>query len=238
MNALYSKGLTACLLVALPLLMQTSIVSAEPMVSKPKIVAKQLQQSTNRRKDFTKVRSSNSDPSRDSIFQFSASGNKYKIKANGLGVKESGNLKPTKFNLKIANGDFIESLSFLDFENNILILASITDNEGSGGSVYSLSKTNSQVKWVANIPGFNIGDVTIEDNYAYITAIGVVSKLDLRSGKYMWKHTNLYQKNKAFGYFDRPEIQGKTVIFRGSSTDGDAPKNIVVDKISGKIIAI
>jgi hypothetical protein len=28
------------------------------------------------------------------------------------------------------------------------------------------------------------------------------------------------------------------VIFRGISTDGTAPKNIVVDKISGKIIAI
>jgi hypothetical protein len=91
---------------------------------------------------------------------------------------------------------------------------------------------------VANIPGFNIGDVTIENNYAYITAIGFVSKLDLRSGKYIWKHTDLYQKNAAFGFFDRPKIQGGKVIFRGVSRDGKAPRNIVVDKISGKIIAI
>jgi hypothetical protein len=80
--------------------------------------------------------------------------------------------------------------------------------------------------------------VTIEDNYAYITAIGFVSKLDLRLGKYIWKHTDLYQKNAAFDFFDRPKIQGRKVIFRGVSSDGKAPINIVVDKISGKIIAI
>jgi hypothetical protein len=237
MKVIYSQRLIAYLLITLSL-MQASVVSAEPMVSKPTIVAKQFQQSANRRKDFTKVKSNNLSSSRDSIFQFYSSGNKYKIKADGSGIRESGNLKTTKFNLKIATGDFIESLSFLDFEDNLLMIASITDNEGSGGSVYSLRKTNSQVKWATNIPGFNIGDVTIEDNYAYITAIGFVSKLDLRSGKYIWKHPNLYQKNHAFASFDRPEIQGKTVIFRGISTDGAAPKNIVIDKASGKIIAI
>ena len=208
------------------------------MLNKPKIAAKQLEQSVNQRKDFTKVTSSNSSSSRDSIFEFSSSGTKYKIKADGAGTRGSANLKSTKFNLKIANSDFIEALSFLDFEDNILLLANITDNEGSGGSVYSLRKTDSQIKWVANIPGFNIGDVTIEDNHAYITAIGFISKLDLRSGKYIWKHTNLYQKDRAFGSFDRPKVQGKTVIFRGNSSDGVAPTNIVVDKISGKIIAI
>jgi hypothetical protein len=232
MKAIYFPRLTACLLITLSL-MQASVVRAEPMVSKSKIV----RQSANRQKDFTNVKSSNSSSPRDSVFEFSSSGNKYKIKANGSGVRGSGNLKSTKFNLKIASSDFIESLSFLDFEDNILMIASITDNEGSGGSVYSLKKNNSQIKWVTNIPGFNIGDVTIEDNYAYITAIGFVSKLDLRSGKYIWKHPNLYQKNHAFGSFDRPEIQGKTVIFRGISTDGAAPKNIVIDKMSGKIIA-
>ncbi len=237
MKAIYYHRLTAYLLITLSL-MQASTVGAETIVSKPKIIAKQLLQSANQRKDFTNVKSSNSSLSRDSIFQFSSSGNKYKIKADGSGMRGSGNLKPTKFNLKIASGDFIESLSFLDFEDNILILASITDNEGSGGSVYSLKKANSQVQWVANIPGFNIGYVAIEDNYAYITAIGFISKLDLRSGKYIWKHTNLYQKDRAFGIFDRPEVQSKTVIFRGISNDGTAPKNIVIDKISGKIIAI
>jgi hypothetical protein len=237
MKAIYFQKLAVYLLITLSLT-QASILGAEPMRSKANIVAKQLPQQANQRKDFTNVKSSNSSSPRNSIFQFSSSSNKYRIKADGSGIRGSGNLKPTKFNLKLASGDFIESLSFLDFEDNILILASITDNEGSGGSLYSLRKTNSQIKWVANIPGFNIGDVTIEDNYAYITAIGVISKLDLRSGKYMWQHTDLYQKNGAFGFFDRPKIQGKTVIFRGISSDGKAPKNIVVDKISGKIIAI
>ncbi len=238
MKKIYSQRITTYLLIILPLLMQTSIVGAEPMGSKSKIAAKQLEQLVNQRKDFTKVTSSNSTLSRNSIFQFSSAGNKYQIKADGTGIRGSGNFKSTKFNLKIARSDFIESLSFLDFEDNILILASITDNEGSGGSVYSLRKNNSQVKWVANIPGFNIGDVAIEDNYAYITAIGFISKLDLRSGKYIWKHTELYQTNRAFGSFDRPNIQGRTVIFRGSSSDGSVPKNIVVDKKSGKILAI
>ena len=237
MKAIYAQRLTAYVLITLSL-MQASIVGAETIVINPKIVAEQLQESANQRRDFTKVKSSNSSSPRDSIFQFSSSGNKYKIKADGSGRRGSGNLKPTKFNLKIASSDFIESLSYLDFEDNILILASITDNEGSGGSVFSLRKNNSQVKWVANIPGFNIGDVAIEDNYAYITAIGFVSKLDLRSGKYIWQHPNLYQKDRAFGSFERPEIQDKTVIFRGVSTDRTATKNIVIDKKSGNIIAI
>lgn len=237
MRSIYSQRFAACILIALPLLMQTSIVSAEMMMSKPKVVPEQLQPSANRQKNFTKVISSNLSSPRDGIFNFSSSGNRYEIKADGMGTGRSRNLKSTKFNLKLAEDDFIESLSFLDFEDNILILASITDNDSGGGSLYSLRKTNSQIKWVANIPGFNVGDVAIEDSYAYITAIGFISKLNLRSGKYVWKHTDLYKTNQAFGFFDRPEIKGKTVIFRGLSPDGVASKNIVVDKTSGKILA-
>jgi hypothetical protein len=238
MKNIYSQKLTALLLLPLSLTIQTIIVSAQSIVNQPNIVAAQSQQSTNRQRGFTKATNTNSSPSQNPIFQFSSSGIKYRIKANGSGTRGTGNSQATKFNLKIASSDFIETLSYLDFQDNMLILASITDNEGSYGAVYSLSKNNSQVKWVANIPGFNIGDVTLEDRYAYITAIGFVSKLDLKSGKYIWKHTGMYQKNRAFGMFDRPKLQGRKVIFSGISPDGDAPKNIVVDKISGKLIAI
>ena len=144
MKAIYFQKLIAYLLITLSPI-QASIVSAETIVVKQRIVAEQLQQSANRRKDFTKVKSTDFTRSRDNIFEFFSSGNKYKIKADGSGTRALRNLKPTKFNLKIASSDFIESLSFLDFENNILILASITDNEITDYYFYSTPKTREMV---------------------------------------------------------------------------------------------
>jgi hypothetical protein len=238
MKKIYSQKLTACLVLALSLTVQTSIVAAQSIMNQPNIVGETSQLSANRQRGFTKATNTNSSSQQNPIFQFSSSGIKYKIKANGLGSRGSGNSKITKFNLKIERSEFIESLSFLDFQDNMLIITSLTDNESGYGAVYSLSKNSSQVKWVANIPGFNIGDVMLEDRYAYITAIGFVSKLDLQSGKYIWKHTGLYKRNRAFGSFDRPKFQGQKVIFKGISPDGDTATNIVVDKVSGKLITI
>jgi hypothetical protein len=171
-------------------------------------------------------------------FKFSAFGQIFTIKNNGQGSRAGANSRVTRFRLKLDKLFYIESLSFLEHEDSVILLCGVTDAEAGGGGVYCLNRGNLRISWYAHIPGFNIGETLVEDNYAYITAIGFISKLDLRSGQYVWKHEDLYERNHVFNNFEPPELAGDKVIFRGAGIYGTRPRTIEVDKRSGEILAM
>jgi hypothetical protein len=96
------------------------------------------------------------------------------------------------------------------------------------------------MKWKRPIPGFNIGQGLIDGDYAYVTCIGFIAKVNLKNGAFMWRHDNLYQRGSgAFNSFELPEVDGNVVIFR-ESTDYLPKKKatIRVQRDTGKIISI
>jgi hypothetical protein len=174
---------------------------------------------------------------RDAVFSFSALGKDYSIAANGQVSTVTANAQKKNFKLDLDEG-FIANLSFMEYEGNLLLLTELSDHDSGWGSIYSLGSKNSRLNWKAHIPGFNIGEALIEQKYAYITAFGFVAKIDLNNGRYIWQNKDLYKRNESFNNFAQPQIKGQKVIFRGESFLAKVQKSIIVNKMSGKILAI
>src|SRR5262249_4672546 len=128
-------------------------------------------------------------------FKFSAFDQRFTIKNNGQGSRVGANSKTTRFKIKLDELFYIVSLAYLEYKDKLILLCEVSDADASGGGVYCLNRGNLRTAWYAHIPAFNIGKTLVEDNYVYITAIGFISKLDLRSGQYVWKHGDLYERN-------------------------------------------
>jgi hypothetical protein len=174
---------------------------------------------------------------REAVFNFSALGHEYTITAQGQASVITNSSKKMSSKIDVEEG-FIEKLAFMEYEGNLLLLTELTDHDAGWGKIYSLNPQNFGLKWKAHISAFNIGEALIERKYAYITALGFVAKINLRNGRYIWRNNNLYQRDKAFNHFAQPQIKGQQVIFRSDGYVVDTHKSILVDKISGKILAI
>jgi hypothetical protein len=97
-----------------------------------------------------------------------------------------------------------------------------------------------RMKWKRVIPGFNVGQGLLDGAFAYVTGIGFVGKVNLKSGAYAWRHADLYgQANSAFNIFALPEVEGNVVIFR--EAEHYLRKKVAVIRVqrhTGKIISI
>jgi len=172
-----------------------------------------------------------SDDFRPDRFTFSAGGFQYSVKADGTGVRSAQGGTSQRFRLPVDSDKWIERLWYLPIERDIVLICEDSDGESGGGIVVRLAGQRLQRRWVAKLPGFNIGEGLLDGAYLYVTAIGFVGKLDLNAGKFAWAHENLYQNpygDGRFSAFKRPILRDDVVVF----TDGT--NTIVVDKQSGK----
>jgi hypothetical protein len=115
-------------------------------------------------------------------------------------------------------------------------------NDGGSGAGFAvrLEQPSMRARWKAEFPAFNVGQPLRDGAHLYLTGIGFVAKLDLRTGLYVWRHRRLYGRAGAgtFNSFEPPEISGDAVLFREKATGGVAPKTLRVDRKSGKILGI
>ena len=85
-----------------------------------------------------------------------------------------------------------------------------------------------------------VGQGLMDNDNAYVTAIGFVGKVSLESGAYLWRRKGLYrQSSSAFNSFAVPELEGNTVVFRESQHYLRKKVAVLrVDRKTGKIISI
>jgi len=93
---------------------------------------------------------------------------------------------------------------FSDCLRDALLIYEITDDEGAAGVIVRLDSLSMSVKWQAHIHGFNVGDPLMHNGFLYLTCIGEVGKLDVLTGKYIWKIENLYRSQGLYNSFDKP----------------------------------
>jgi len=107
---------------------------------------------------------------------------------------------------------YVTRAYFYIIGKDLLLFCEMSDSDGGTSEIYRINLTNGHIKWNVNLTGFNLGQPAIRSNYAYITAIGCVGKLDILTGKYVYVNSNLYDiKTGAFNDFD-------TVLFRENKT--------------------
>jgi len=111
--------------------------------------------------------------------------------------------------------------------------------DGSTSWLQKISKDPLNSIYATNIWGFNLGKPIIHGNFAYVSAIGFVGKIDITNGKYAWKHDSLYNREKAaFTSFQKVIVREETVEFWSENIIKEELSTIIVDNESGEIIKI
>ena len=177
-------------------------------------------------------------------FKFSASGHNFHISENGRGRATDGKSRAHTFNLRLDRHYYLDSqFYYAEYQDDILLVCGVSDGEAGAGLIARLHGRTLSMKWRQHIRAFNVGQGLIEDNFAYLTGIGFIGKVDLDSGAYVWKREDLYDADEhgdgAFNSFQLPEIKDDVVVFRESDIHNrQAVASIQVDKRSGKIKSI
>ncbi len=176
-------------------------------------------------------------------WNFPINTDKYEINKGGCGKKTSKNNVIKKFCFSIKDAAFIDkAIYFAEYQGDLVILGELSFGDSGSGFIVRINEKTLTTKWRTSIPTFNIAKGLIEDNSAYLAATGFVSKVDLESGKYIWKYDDLYRKydeSGAFNVFLTPQVENNLVIFKEEDTlKRGFNHQIHVNKSSGKIIKV
>ena len=173
-------------------------------------------------------------------FEFEMDGFAYRVSANGNGRRTKGK-RVRGFNLRLDGGEAIVSLFYSEFEGDLMLLLH-TDIEGIPlGFVTRLEQPSMRGLWRQRIPAGDVGDPLRDGHSLYVTGLGLVGKLDLRTGDYDWQHDDLEVERAAWTTilhtFDEPELDGGAVLFRERPVYNPR-RTLVLDKKTGKVIRV
>ena len=179
------------------------------------------------------------EPPESTSFEFSSGGFQYKIAENGKG-RRSGNDKQLAFSLRVAPNDYLtHQLYYADYEGDLLLIGEVSDSDYGMGFIARLDGATLRLKWKRVINAFNVGQGLLDGAYAYVTGIGFVGKVNLKSGAYAWRHDDLYRRDGAFNSFELPDVEGNVVVFREAPQYLRKKKAVIrIKRQSGKIVSI
>jgi len=176
-------------------------------------------------------------------WSFSIGEDKYEINKSGCGKKTEGNNSVANFCFSIEDADYIDRvIYFAEYKKDLLLVAELSFGPDGGGFIIRLDGKTLKTKWRTAIPSFNVAQGLIEDNSAYLAAVGYAAKINLDTGKYLWKHKDFYRKYKedgAFNIFETPKIAESIIVFTENQDDYNRPPNVIkFNKNSGKVIEV
>jgi hypothetical protein len=178
-------------------------------------------------------------PDGPEAFEFELSGFHYRVARNGAGRRtKEGAVR--LFNLRLAGADSIERVYVSEYEENVVLVYEVGDPETGAGVAARLEQPSMRARWQTEFPAFNVGQPLRDGAHLYLTGIGFVAKLDLRTGQFVWRQRRLYGRagEGTFNAFGPPEVSGDAVLFR-EKTDGDRPpKTVRVHRRTGKLLGI
>jgi hypothetical protein len=116
--------------------------------------------------------------------------------------------------------------------DDFIVFYMYSDPEGAGSYAKRISIKQSKIVWETPIYAFNLSNPLIVGDYAYLSTMGFVGKLNLSNGKYVWKFEDI---NKKYEIFNQPKFfKDSLVLF----THGTYPiaDSVLIDDRNGKIV--
>jgi len=168
-------------------------------------------------------------------YEFAVAGYEYHINRDGSGSRSHKEIPTLFFDLdllKIYHEQIESFVYFAEFKGDLLLICETELDDSGSGIMRRLGGDSLKMKWKQRIKAFNVGPGLIKGNYAYVTAIGFVGKINLGTGKYVWKHKGLYRSGGSYNSFQLPSIIENKIRFK----DKAGSAIIEVDDRSGKII--
>ena len=138
------------------------------------------------------------------------------------------------FDLKLENE--IHYIYFQEYYSDLIAIFVETDMDASTGQAKRISLNSDSIKWSISFGGFNMERPVIIDNFAYISTIGFIGKLDMNSGNFIWKFDDLYENDK-YANFDEPKfLENNRILFLSKSYGKNYADTIIIDDNEGKIL--
>ncbi len=118
--------------------------------------------------------------------------------------------------------------------DTLLCFYTETDHDGATSRLEKINLTTRQQILKSEIQGFNLGLPFIRDNFAYVTTIGVVGKLNVDNGKYVYQHFDLYDDEKySFNSFDTIIFQDSLSIFLSENYRSKRIDSLIINENTG-----
>jgi hypothetical protein len=168
------------------------------------------------------------------FFPFTASSRNYTIRSDGWTESGSPTILRRFFQLRVGRPGRIDRVYFLEHENDLLLIYELTDEEYGWGYMVRLDQVKRAPKWITPVEGINFGPATVEGGYAYLGSSSVLGKIDLRSGKYVWRQADLKNNVPSIASYGAPSILGDRVVFRQVGGKG----RVEVEKSTGRLLAL
>jgi hypothetical protein len=137
------------------------------------------------------------------------------------------------FSMDLSDAPFVESLQFVPYGDEVLVLLyELSDGEGGYSRMSRIYVPDCELVFTTDLPAFNLAPAVLEESSLYVAGHGFIGKFDLEYWGYDWTHGNLYHRGR-FNAFEAPEVYADRVVFREITHTKDAPRDIVVQKRSG-----
>jgi len=163
-------------------------------------------------------------------------------------IDQSGNVKiknlriandTSSFNLNLSEYFTIENIFIFPRDNYLFAFYTETDFDTGESFIAKINVEKSEIIWKVRGFGFNLGTPMILDSVAYIATIGTIGKINLDSGKVIWRQYDLYDSKKsAFNSFDEIEVKGENAIFISKNWKHKSMDSVIVNDKTGEIVKI
>ena len=132
--------------------------------------------------------------------------------------------------------DVIVERAFLHLSGDTLfIFYTESDHDGATSRLEKINLASRQRIFTTEIQGFNLGLPYILNNFAYVTTVGMVGKLNLDNGQYIYQFFDLYDEKKySFNNFDTIQFKGSLTMFL--SKIGKRTDSLIVNEKTGDMI--
>jgi outer membrane protein assembly factor BamB len=155
---------------------------------------------------------------------------KIEIPACMAALKKIKNGKKILNLLQSDNSYSLETVFLAGYKKSILCLYQMSDGDSGWAKMSLIDPVKMRFLWTTGGYGFNLGVPVMVGDYAYVTSIGTVAKINLKTGKNEWIHNDLYDSGY-YNIFKKIEIKGNNARF----TDSGGHVIVINDKTGTKV---
>ena len=182
--------------------------------------------------------SSNVEPE---FFCFALDSTIYGIEASGRGTRLGPGSQRRSFKVRVDSAFAIEGMLYQRYKNVLYVYYQISDGEDGAGLLDAVQLPTLRPQWPAPLrTTFNISPVLLDDTVAYLSSLNFVAKVDLRRGRFTWRHFffHLSPPGRHYYAFNTPQRVGPSVYFpeKPLGVTLHLADTIVVDDRTGRVL--
>lgn len=107
--------------------------------------------------------------------------------------------KESSFSLSVPKGFDVEKVFKQSHGNYEVISYQYSNGEEAGSQIQVINSKEMKVEWKKEIPGFSLAKPLIDDGAIYVALVDYVGKLDLKTGRVLWKKEGVHSSHEFIG---------------------------------------